>query len=112
MSEFSFLLLSFFFQWYTMGVRDPLRVEFGGLKPSSILKQLQTAHRVIQHFNYLSIFYYNRTFSYIIVMSHTGSSGKATRMCDEKQVVPWLEPDMFNCTSSTFLQLRKQVSMF
>ncbi|CAH2107056.1 unnamed protein product [Euphydryas editha] len=39
----------------------------------------------------------------------TGSSGKATRMCDEKQVIPWHEPDMFNCTSSTFQQLRKQL---
>lgn len=39
-----------------------------------------------------------------------GTSGKATRMCDELQVVPWQEPDMFNCTTSTFYQLRKQVS--
>ncbi|XP_026490100.2 protocadherin-like wing polarity protein stan isoform X1 [Vanessa tameamea] len=39
----------------------------------------------------------------------TGSSGKATRMCDEKQVIPWHEPDMFNCTTSTFYQLRKQL---
>ncbi|XP_050342751.1 protocadherin-like wing polarity protein stan [Nymphalis io] len=38
-----------------------------------------------------------------------GSSGKATRMCDEKQVIPWHEPDMFNCTTSTFYQLRKQL---
>ncbi|KAF9822527.1 hypothetical protein SFRURICE_010278 [Spodoptera frugiperda] len=34
----------------------------------------------------------------------------ATRMCDETQVVPWQEPDMFNCTTSTFYQLRKQLS--
>ncbi|KAJ8732952.1 hypothetical protein PYW07_015551 [Mythimna separata] len=40
----------------------------------------------------------------------TGTSGKATRMCDETQVVPWQEPDMFNCTTSTFYQLRKQLS--
>nr|XP_049702759.1 protocadherin-like wing polarity protein stan isoform X2 [Helicoverpa armigera] len=39
-----------------------------------------------------------------------GTSGKATRMCDETQVVPWQEPDMFNCTTSTFYQLRKQLS--
>ncbi|CAH2075509.1 unnamed protein product, partial [Iphiclides podalirius] len=38
-----------------------------------------------------------------------GSSGKATRVCDEIQVVPWQEPDMFNCTTSTFYQLRKQL---
>ncbi|XP_026739662.1 protocadherin-like wing polarity protein stan [Trichoplusia ni] len=38
-----------------------------------------------------------------------GTSGKATRMCDETQVVPWQEPDMFNCTTSTFYQLRKQL---
>lgn len=30
-------------------------------------------------------------------------------MCDETQVVPWQEPDMFNCTTSTFYQLRKQL---
>ncbi|KAJ8731807.1 hypothetical protein PYW08_014537 [Mythimna loreyi] len=39
-----------------------------------------------------------------------GTSGKATRLCDETQVVPWQEPDMFNCTTSTFYQLRKQLS--
>ncbi|XP_045488378.1 protocadherin-like wing polarity protein stan isoform X3 [Pieris rapae] len=39
----------------------------------------------------------------------SGSSGKATRMCDETQVIPWQEPDMFNCTTSTFYQLRKQL---
>ncbi|OWR45133.1 cadherin [Danaus plexippus plexippus] len=39
----------------------------------------------------------------------TGSSGKAKRLCDEKQVIPWQEPDMFNCTTSTFYQLRKQL---
>ncbi|XP_013177867.1 PREDICTED: protocadherin-like wing polarity protein stan isoform X1 [Papilio xuthus] len=39
----------------------------------------------------------------------TGSSGRATRMCDEVQVVPWQEPDMFNCTTETFYQLRKQL---
>ncbi|KOB74665.1 Protocadherin-like wing polarity protein stan, partial [Operophtera brumata] len=39
----------------------------------------------------------------------TGTSGKATRTCDETQVVPWQEPDMFNCTTSTFYQLRKQL---
>ncbi|KAJ0179731.1 hypothetical protein K1T71_004322 [Dendrolimus kikuchii] len=38
----------------------------------------------------------------------TGTSGKATRKCDETQVIPWQEPDMFNCTTSTFYQLRKQ----
>ncbi|XP_045493580.1 protocadherin-like wing polarity protein stan [Colias croceus] len=38
-----------------------------------------------------------------------GSSGKATRMCDESQVIPWQEPDTFNCTTSTFYQLRKQL---
>ncbi|KAG6439141.1 hypothetical protein O3G_MSEX000521, partial [Manduca sexta] len=38
-----------------------------------------------------------------------GTSGKATRMCDETQVVPWQEPDMFNCTTSTFYQLKKQL---
>ncbi|XP_059052501.1 protocadherin-like wing polarity protein stan [Achroia grisella] len=39
----------------------------------------------------------------------TGASGKATRMCDKTQVVPWQEPDMFNCTTSTFYQLRQQL---
>ncbi|XP_026328508.1 protocadherin-like wing polarity protein stan isoform X2 [Hyposmocoma kahamanoa] len=39
----------------------------------------------------------------------SGTSGKATRMCDESQVVPWQEPDMFNCTTSTFYQLSKQL---
>ncbi|CAK1552868.1 unnamed protein product [Leptosia nina] len=39
----------------------------------------------------------------------SGSSGKATRMCDGSQVIPWQEPDMFNCTTSTFYQLRKQL---
>ncbi|RVE52505.1 hypothetical protein evm_002899 [Chilo suppressalis] len=39
----------------------------------------------------------------------TGTSGKATRMCDESQVIPWQEPDMFNCTTSTFYQLRNQL---
>uniref|UniRef100_A0A2A4J5X8 Protocadherin-like wing polarity protein stan n=1 Tax=Heliothis virescens TaxID=7102 RepID=A0A2A4J5X8_HELVI len=39
-----------------------------------------------------------------------GTSGKATRVCDETQEVPWQEPDMFNCTTSTFYQLRKQLS--
>ncbi|XP_050681661.1 protocadherin-like wing polarity protein stan isoform X2 [Leptidea sinapis] len=39
----------------------------------------------------------------------TGSSGRATRMCDESQLVPWQEPNMFNCTTSTFYQLRNQL---
>ncbi|XP_013196318.2 protocadherin-like wing polarity protein stan [Amyelois transitella] len=39
-----------------------------------------------------------------------GTSGKATRMCDETHVIPWQEPDMFNCTTSTFYQLRKQLN--
>ncbi|KAJ2938245.1 hypothetical protein O0L34_g17587 [Tuta absoluta] len=39
-----------------------------------------------------------------------GTSGRGTRMCDESQLVPWQEPDMFNCTTSTFYQLRKQLS--
>ncbi|KAL0891925.1 hypothetical protein ABMA27_015170 [Loxostege sticticalis] len=39
----------------------------------------------------------------------SGTSGKATRMCDETQVIPWQEPDMFNCTTSTFYQLRNQL---
>ncbi|XP_072940790.1 protocadherin-like wing polarity protein stan [Epargyreus clarus] len=39
-----------------------------------------------------------------------GSIGKASRMCDETQVVPWQEPDMFNCTTSSFYQLQKQLN--
>ncbi|KAI5643827.1 hypothetical protein NE865_04223 [Phthorimaea operculella] len=39
-----------------------------------------------------------------------GTSGRGTRMCDESQLVPWQEPDMFNCTTSTFYQLRKQLT--
>lgn len=39
----------------------------------------------------------------------TGSNGKATRLCDKAQLVPWQEPDLFNCTSAPFYQLRKQV---
>ncbi|KAG7299924.1 hypothetical protein JYU34_016949 [Plutella xylostella] len=39
----------------------------------------------------------------------TGSSGKASRSCVKESVVPWQEPDMFNCTTATFYQLRKQL---
>ncbi|XP_041976162.1 protocadherin-like wing polarity protein stan isoform X2 [Aricia agestis] len=39
----------------------------------------------------------------------SGSSGKATRLCDKTQLVPWQEPDLFNCTSAPFYQLRKQL---
>ncbi|XP_037874856.1 protocadherin-like wing polarity protein stan [Bombyx mori] len=38
-----------------------------------------------------------------------GSSGRATRTCDETKDVPWQDPDMFNCTTATFYQLRKQL---
>ncbi|GBP48921.1 Protocadherin-like wing polarity protein stan [Eumeta japonica] len=38
-----------------------------------------------------------------------GTSGKTSRFCDKKQVVPWQEPDLFNCTSTVFHQLSKQL---
>lgn len=38
-----------------------------------------------------------------------GSYGKASRNCDN-ELGGWQEPDMFNCTSERFVQLREQVS--
>ena len=37
------------------------------------------------------------------------SQGKASRACDET-LGGWQEPDLFNCTSDPFLDLRKVVS--
>lgn len=38
-----------------------------------------------------------------------GSHGKASRSCDN-QLGGWQNPDMFNCTSDLFVELRKQLS--
>ncbi|KAG5887440.1 hypothetical protein JTB14_003292 [Gonioctena quinquepunctata] len=38
-----------------------------------------------------------------------GSHGKASRSCDN-ELGGWQEPDMFNCTSERFLELREQLS--
>ncbi|XP_066248043.1 protocadherin-like wing polarity protein stan isoform X1 [Euwallacea similis] len=37
-----------------------------------------------------------------------GSHGKASRKCDELN--GWLEPDLFNCTTDAFVELREQLS--
>ncbi|XP_018329600.1 protocadherin-like wing polarity protein stan [Agrilus planipennis] len=39
-----------------------------------------------------------------------GSQGKASRSCDN-QMGGWQEPDLFNCTSERFLELRNQLSL-
>lgn len=42
----------------------------------------------------------------------TGAGGKASRACGPAdQRPPWRKPDMFNCTSPNFINLRKQVSI-
>lgn len=40
-----------------------------------------------------------------------GSHGKASRICDN-ELGGWQLPDMFNCTSAAFVELRNQVSTF
>lgn len=40
-----------------------------------------------------------------------GTSGVATRLCD-RSLPGWRTPDVFNCTSNSFLQLRRLVSIF
>lgn len=41
----------------------------------------------------------------------SGSEGKASRLCDNT-LEGWQAPDIFNCTSDSFISLRKLVRIF
>lgn len=41
----------------------------------------------------------------------SGSQGKASRLCDTL-LGTWMAPDIFNCTSDSYMDLRRLVSIF